>query len=142
MEIAQVRARKTAMKSLAQWIAEAQTVFNAFIRARDYGLPCICCGATMTWNEPNTIDAGHYRSRGAAGWLRFTEDNVHAQRKYCNRYRSGRADEMRLGMIERIGLERIEALENNNTPAKITVERCKEVIAIYKSKLKSLRGKE
>jgi len=142
MQRAEIRARKAAMKTLAQWIAEAQTAFNAFIRARDRGLPCICCGAPMTWGQSNTIDAGHYRSRGAAGWLRFNEDNVHAQRKYCNRYRAGRADEMRIGMIAKIGLARVEALENNNTPVKMTITECKNVIALYKTKLKSLRGRE
>lgn len=44
VERAETRRRKEAMKRLPELIAEAQEAFNAYIRARDAGLPCICCG--------------------------------------------------------------------------------------------------
>lgn len=87
-------------------------------------------------------DAGHYRSRGAAGWLRFNEDNCHSQAKKCNRYGSGRATEYRVGLIARIGLERVEALEANNTPIKWTIIELKAIKATYTAKLKEVKKNE
>ena len=136
----EVKVRKEKLKRLPDWIADAQTIFNKYIRLRDVGLPCICCGRI---NEAqNTLggvfDAGHYRSRGSAGHLRFHEDNCHAQLKHCNRWGAGRAVDYRIGLIQRIGLERVEALEANNIPHKWTVEELKEIIATYKRKIKEL----
>ncbi len=141
LERRDVALRKEAMKPLAKWIAEAQTAFNAFIRARDAGKPCICCGkhTTTQYSSGGIWDAGHYRSRGSAGHLRFHEDNCHAQLKQCNRFGSGRAVDYRLGLIARIGLERVEALEADNTIHKWTIEEVKQIKATYKSKLKELR---
>jgi hypothetical protein len=136
----ETKVRKEKLKRLPDWIADAQVIFNKYIRLRDSGLPCICCGRI---NEAqNTLggvfDAGHYRSRGSAGHLRFYEDNCHAQLKQCNRWGAGRAVDYRIGLIQRIGLERVEALEANNIPHKWTVEELKEIIATYKRKIKEL----
>ena len=32
------------IKTRAQWLKEAQTAFNAYIRARDASRPCVSCG--------------------------------------------------------------------------------------------------
>ena len=82
--------------------------------------------------------AGHYRSRGSAPHLRFNEDNVHAQRKQCNRYGSGNVVGYRLGLIERIGLEAVEALEADNAPRKYTAEDLKAIKADYTRKAREL----
>ena len=84
-------------------------------------------------------DCGHYRSTGSAPHLRFDERNAHAQRKVCNRWGAGRAVDYRIGLVARIGLEAVEALESDNAPRKWTRE---ELIAIrdtYKQKLKELK---
>jgi hypothetical protein len=136
----ETKVRKEKLKRLADWIADAQEVFNKFIRLRDSGLPCICCGRVSSSGSGlgGIYDAGHYRSRGSAGHLRFHEDNCHAQLKQCNRWGAGRAVDYRIGLIERIGLERVEALEANNIPHKWTVEELKEIIATYRRKIKEL----
>jgi len=135
----ETKARKEKLKTLHDWIADAQTVFNKFIRLRDRGLPCICCGR---YGDVGAIgggyDSGHYRSRGSAGHLRFHEDNAHAQLKQCNRYGAGRAVDYRIGLIKRIGLERVEALEADNKPHKWTVDELKEIIRVYRAKCKEL----
>ena len=142
--------RKEKLKTLHDWIAEAQVVFNKFIRLRDDGLPCICCaddivtnrnGEIIGWISGGEFDAGHYRSRGSAGHLRFNEDNCHKQKKQCNRWGAGRAVDYRIGLIQRIGLERVEALEANNTPHKWTVDELKEIIKIYRCKIKELTNR-
>jgi hypothetical protein len=138
-EAERTKARKAAIKTIPQLIKEAQHAFNAFVRARDSGKPCVCCGMPLGTGEVGgSFDCGHYRSTGSASHLRFHEDNAHGQRKVCNRYGAGRAVDYRIGLIARIGLERVEALEMDNTPHKWERE---ELIAIkekYKAKLKEL----
>ena len=133
------REKLDAMKSKGRLVAEAQVAFNRYIRLRDAGLPCICCGQPMGDGVPGgAVDAGHYRSRGSAPHLRFDENNVHAQRKQCNRYGSGNAVGYRLGLIERIGLEAVEALEADNTPRKYTSDDLRGIKADYTRKAREL----
>jgi hypothetical protein len=141
-----VKARKEKLKRIPDLIREAQTAFNAFIRARDEGRPCICCGrlreSAFAALKGGEWDCGHYRSTGSASHLRFHEDNAHRQLKVCNRHGAGRAVDYRIGLIARIGLARVEALEASNEPHKWTRE---ELIAIrdtYRAKLKALKANE
>jgi hypothetical protein len=135
-------AKLAKMKTRGQWIAEAQAAFNTFIRARDAGKPCICCGRTRDSSQTTggIWDAGHFRSRGSAPHLRFDERNVHAQLKYCNRYASGNMAGYRLGLIERIGLVAVEELEADQTPRKWSIDDLKAIKAEYVAKTKALRG--
>ena len=139
----QIAARKEQLKSIPKLIAEAQVVFNRYIRARDEGLPCICCGQhpKSTSITGGTWDAGHYRSRGSAGHLRFNEDNCHAQLKQCNRFGAGRAVDYRIGLIKRIGRDRVEALEANNAIHKWTATELRQIKATYQQKLKELKNR-
>lgn len=121
---------KEAIKTVPMLKKEAQHAFNAFIRSRDRlaGHACICCGAVLQWDIPGgATDAGHFRSTGSADHLRFHEDNCHAQAVSCNRYGAGRAVDYRMGLIARIGLARVEALETNNTAAKWTRNGLREI---------------
>ena len=138
------RVRKQALKTKRDYEKEAQIAFNAYIRARDSGKPCICCGRFPSSSDlglsGHAWDCGHYRSVGSAPHLRFTEDNAHRQLVVCNRYGAGRAVDYRLGLIARIGLDRVEALESNNAIHKWTIEELKEITKTYKAKLKALKA--
>lgn len=140
-ERATIRKRKQALKTRRDYINEAQVAFNAFIRERDRDEPCICCGAALgSWSVGGNYDCGHYRSVGSAPHLRFDPRNANAQQKQCNRYGAGRAIDYRIGLVRRIGLEAVEALEADNAPAKWSIE---ELIAIkvkYRTLAKALRG--
>ena len=135
------KVRKEAIKTIPELIKEAQIVFNQWTRVRDQlsGYPCISSGRPLDWSG-NATDAGHYRSTGAASHLRFNEDNCHAQSKHDNQYLAGNVVDYRINLIKRIGLDRVEALENNNTPHKWTREELLEIKATYKRKLKELQG--
>jgi hypothetical protein len=135
------RARKESVKRRGDHLAAAQTEFNAYIRLRDQlaGHACISSGKPLDWSG-NNVDAGHYRSRGSAPHLRFNEDNVHAQSKQENRYASGNAVDYRVGLIARIGLARVEALEADQTPRKWSIEELQEIKSVYKAKTKALKG--
>ena len=123
------------LKSRRTHLNDAQAIFNKFIRLRDAGQPCISCGAIeATW------DAGHYRSVAAASHLRYTEDNCFRQCVHCNQHKSGNAIEMRKGMIHRIGIERVEAIENNNTLTRWSIDDALRIKAEYKQKIKALEA--
>ena len=141
VERAETRRRKAALKTLPQLQKEAQIAFNLYIRARDQaaGHPCISSGRSLDWSG-NAVDAGHYRSVGAASHLRFNEDNCHAQSKHDNQYRAGNAVDYRINLIKRIGLNRVEALENDNTPRKWTREELVEIKTRYRAKAKELKA--
>jgi hypothetical protein len=137
------RARLEQMKTARQLMKEAQREFNAFIRERDRDRPCICCGRfpMLEVFTGSGWDAGHYRSMGAAAHLRFNEDNCHRQLKQCNRYGSGRAVDYRIGLIKRIGLVRVEALEHDNAPRKWSTGELRELRELYRRKTKDLRAR-
>jgi hypothetical protein len=134
------KARREALKTIPQLIEEAQVDFNTFIRLRDNGRSCISCTATLRLGGVGGgFDCGHYRSRGAAGHLRFVENNAFGQCKRCNDYLSGNAVAMRLGAIQRIGLAAVEAVEQDNTPRKWTREGLRAIKAKYQAKAAELR---
>jgi len=129
------RERKAAMKTRSAWLKETQAAFNAFIRERDKDLPCISCGRF----HEGAYDAGHYRSVGAQPALRFHEDNCHKQCVPCNQHKSGNVVEYRLGLIARIGAERVAFLEQEHAPAKFTINEAKAIKAHYVAKLRALK---
>lgn len=134
------KAKREKLKTKGEWTREAQAAFNAFIRARDAGQPCICCGRTSTGAASGgEWDAGHYRSRGSAPHLRFDERNVHAQLKQCNRYDSGNVVGYRLGLIARIGLAAVEALEADQLPRHYSIEQLRGIKAHYTSLARALK---
>jgi len=123
------RERKKALKTRGDWLREAQAAFNAFIRARDKGQPCISCQRLHT----GQMHAGHYRSVGAAPELRFEEDNVQVQCAPCNNHLSGNAIEYRINLVRKLGVERVEWLEGPHEPKKYSIEDIKEIKAKYKA---------
>lgn len=141
-EKAELKARKQALETIPELIRAADRAFAAFIRERDRqaGHPCISSGKPLDWSG-NQVDAGHYRSRGAASHLRYDPRNCHAQSKYENRHRAGNAVEYRIRLIERIGLEEVESLESDNTPHHWTRDELRQIAATYRTKLRELKAR-
>jgi len=138
----QTRAQLEALKTIPQLKKEAQREFNRYVRERDRaaGYRCICCNRPLDWTSGRggAVDAGHYRSTGSADHLRYNEDNCHAQLVACNRYGAGRAVDYRIGLIQRIGLERVEALENANDTAKWTRDHLRTIRDEYRARANAL----
>ena len=132
------REKLDAMRTKPQLVKLAQIAFNSYIRARDAGKPCICCGKPLG-TEPNSFDAGHYRSVGSAPHMRFVEDNVHGQTKYCNNYLASNPVGYRKGLIERIGLVRVEQIESDQTVRKYTKEGLQELAKHYNAETRRLK---
>jgi hypothetical protein len=125
-------------RTRSEWIKKVQVAFNRFIRLRDAGLPCISCGNLPTQKFGGTMDCGHYRSTGSAPHLRFVEDNAAAQCVECNRHLAGRAVDFRVGLIARIGIARVEAVEADQSPRKYTIADLKEFECYYKQMARAL----
>ena len=134
--IAELRQKREALKSRSQWVKEAQTAFNKYIRLRDHDQPCISCGRYHN----GQYHAGHYLSTGARPGLRFNELNVHKQCAPCNNHLSGNAVLYRIALIGKIGLEAVEKLESDHEPRKYSVDDLKEIIRLYKEKTKALKA--
>jgi 5-methylcytosine-specific restriction endonuclease McrA len=126
------------IKTRREWLKDAQTAFNAWVRQRDAGLPCVSCGAI----QAGQWDASHYSSIGAAPEIRFHPDNVHRACSVCNQHKSGNAIEYRLGLIKRIGAARVEWLEGPHEPAKWTIDEIKSIRDLYRAKLKELKARQ
>ena len=92
-------------ETVPKLMRKATFLFNRWIRKRDANLPCISCG------RYTTLQAGHYYSAGHHPGLRYDPDNVHGQCVRCNLYLSGNLINYRNGLMERIGEERLVALD-------------------------------
>jgi hypothetical protein len=137
---AETRAAKSRLMTRRDAIRKCQVAFNAFIRKRDHGKPCICCGLPLSSGDVGGgFDCGHYRSVGSAPHLRFDEANAHAQRKQCNRWGSGRAVDYRIGLIHRIGIDEVERLEADQGEGKWTREELIKMATEYRRKTRELK---
>jgi len=135
-EAERTKARKEAVKTRQQWLAEAQAVVNKYVRLRDKEKPCCSCDKPATWD--GQWHASHFRSVGAASSVRFNLWNIHKGCSVCNNYLSGNIEGYRPRLIERIGLERTEWLLAQNTLARYDIDYLKRLKAVMTKKLKRL----
>jgi len=110
------------LKTKRDYIKEAQRAWNSYVRARDAGKPCCSCGAMPGQVFGGSMDCSHYRSIGAAPHLRFHLHNAAAACVKCNRWLGGNVVSLRAGLVERIGEEKILAIEANNSIRKFSDE--------------------
>lgn len=129
--------RLKSVQNISFFHKKAQAAFNAFIRERDRGSPCISCGKPD--NGQHQRHASHYRSVGACSSLRYDERNVHASCSVCNNYLSGNLANYRVAMIEKFGSELVEWLESQPKSFKWTREMLEDIEKQYKLKLKQLK---
>lgn len=134
--------RKEALERIPELVAKAQTAFNAFIRERDKDKGCFVCGRPFAPVKGQALHAGHVRSRGAAGHLRFNEDNCHGECEGCNGPHGAKPHEIEAGAIRRIGQERYDVLKNDNEPHKWERDELREIAAKYRRLRKELEAKE
>ena len=138
-EAKRLREGRESLMTKSDHLKLAQSAFNKFIRARDRaaGSACISCGR----NTGAKMNAGHYLSVGSHPEKRFTEDNCHLQCEHCNSYKSGNQQLYRSQLIKKIGLERVEALENGEyQPLKLTIEDIKQIKEKYLKLAREIKG--
>nr|WP_145555723.1 recombination protein NinG [Yersinia canariae] len=131
----ELKVRKINAQPKKYWIKQAQQAVNAFVRARDSNLPCVSCGTTSAaqW------DAGHYRTTAAAPQFRFDPRQIHKQCSVCNQHKSGNIVPYRVELIKRIGIEVVDAIENNHERRSYSIEELKGIRDYYRLELKRLK---
>ncbi|VVP25339.1 hypothetical protein PS876_04050 [Pseudomonas fluorescens] len=150
----EIKVRKEALKSRADHLKDAEKAVRDYRRTYELsiGSGCISCGesqesilAAQGWKTGGAFDAGHFLGKGARPELRLMPNNIWLQCKSCNagssKYaRKGQtvSQAFREGLIARIGLEAVEALEADHTPRKETVEQLKAITAEYRTKTREL----
>ena len=134
----ETREAKEKLKTKSDYEKELERIFNAFIRERDKRCDCISCGSKAGTYK---ITAGHYFPAGSYKNIRFDEDNVHGQCWFnCNKNRHGNLQEYRIGLIQRIGKDRLENLDTKRLePSNYSIPDLKEMKIIYRDKIKALK---
>jgi hypothetical protein len=126
---------KTDLKTTQDWLKEAQTIFNQYIRLRDQGLNCISCD-----KPPLKKNCGHYYSQGGHSNVRFDEDNCHLQCEHCNTYLSGNLLNYQIGIEKRIGAEKLIELQGKaHIEKRWSVDELKNIIKKYKDLVKDMK---
>ncbi len=155
IERAEIKVRKEALKSRADHMKDSEKAVRDYRRTYELsiGSGCISCGesqesilATQGWKVGGAFDGGHFMGKGARPELRLEPTNIWLQCKACNSgsYMHARkgytvSQGFRTGLISRIGLEAVEALEADHTPRKETVEQLKAITAEYRAKARELK---
>lgn len=132
------RTPKPKKVNLTKLKAKAQNFFNIYIRTRDQlqdgTWKCISCGKII-----NHCNASHYAPVSLVQSLRFNENNVNASCIRCNML-EGNSIGYRKGLIEKIGIEEVEKIEDIaiNHPNKTwNEEELLYIIEEYRNKIKN-----
>ena len=122
-----------ALITIPKLTAKAQKVFNKFIRERDSQdgyFTCISCGQTK---DVSQINAGHYVPQKGSSALRFDEYNVNGECIACNGFNEFHLINYRKNLINKVGQEMVDWLEDNQrTVKKWTRSELEEIIEKYK----------
>ncbi|WP_372438249.1 recombination protein NinG [Pseudomonas chlororaphis subsp. aureofaciens] len=155
VERREIKVRKEKLKSRGDHVQDAEKAVRDYRRTFELsiGSGCISCGKTQEevqaaqgWKTGGAWDAGHFLGKGARPELRLEPNNIWLQCKSCNagssKYaRKGEsvAQGYRTGLVERIGVEAVEALEADHEPRKHTTEELKVITAEYRAKTRELK---
>lgn len=122
-------------KSVPELIQLAVIVFHKYIRKRDTinGTTFICISCQKP-KSVSVLQAGHYLPAGNNASVRLNDWNVNGQCEECNINKNGNQAEYRKGLIEKIGLPSVEALEESaKIPFKWDKSKLMDIIKQYKS---------
>ena len=130
------RVAKEKIKTRSDYMREAQTALNAWIRlVRDKDEPCISCGR----HHSGQYHAGHYRSRGAMPMLALEPRNIHKQCSICNNHKSGNLTEYRIRLLAKVGQAELDWLEGPHEPKKYTIEDLRQIRDEYRMRLRQAK---
>ena len=137
-EKAQLKERKKKLleNDRGHWLKALQKEVNKFVRLRDKGQTCIACGAV--WKP--SFQASHFIPQGRSSFLRFDERNIHSGCIRCNLFvGGGNIHGYRPRLVEKIGEQEVQWLEENqHRIKKWKISELKELIKVYRAKIKEL----
>ena len=122
---------KEKLKSRSDWLREAQTAFNAYVRIRDKGKQCVSCGKPDDGSHQR--HASHYRPSVNRA-VTFNTYNVNASCAQCNTMKSGNLIPYRSHLVEMIGEKKVLWLESQNQPHSQDIEYLKRLKKIFATK--------
>lgn len=134
-----LREGRERLKSKADYMREAQVVFNQYVRIRDAGLPCISCGKPD--NGKHQRHASHFKSVGSNSALRYHLWNVHASCSKCNAWLSGNIGEYLPRLIEKIGSEKVEWLNAQKQPARYDAAYLKRLKKVFAKRARLMKNR-
>lgn len=132
----ETREAKAKLKTRRDWLREAQSAVNSYVRARDAGLGCVSCDKPSSW--AGQWHASHFRSTGAASSVRFNLWNIHKSCSVCNNFKSGNLGEYTPRLRAKIGDEKVDWLYAQNTPVTYSVEYLQRLKKVFTKKTKRL----
>ncbi|QYY84008.1 recombination protein NinG [Pseudomonas germanica] len=135
----EIQVRKEKLKSRADHAKEAQTVINRYVRLRDAHLGCISCDKPASWG--GQWHCSHFRSVGAAAHLRFNLWNMNKSCSQCNAHLSGNIMVYRPRLVEKIGADKVEWLERNQSLVRHEIDYLKRLKSIFTKKCKRLEAR-
>ena len=151
----EIKVRKEALKNHGYYVDQATKAVQGYRRVYELsiGSGCMSCGksqaqvqAEQGWKTGGAWDGGHFLSKGARPELRLVEQNIWLQCKGCNggsnKYaRKGESvkNGFRAGLIERIGLAAVEALEADHEPRKYSIPELKAIATDYRARTRELK---
>lgn len=108
-----LKVKKKKEKSVPQLLGQLQKIFNAWIRERDSKdgyFQCISCSKILPVSKMN---AGHYVPQKNSSLLRIDEENVNGECEGCNCFDKFHLVGYRKNLVEKIGEERVQWLDDN-----------------------------
>ena len=132
---------KNKTKTYTQKVNDVKEIFQKWVRLRDKDLPCISCGATYSnpcWH------GGHYKKAELYKGVIFDIRNCNKQCLQCNFFNDGNEANYRENLVLRIGLDKVNELEQyalETKRKKWSDEELQEIASEYKQKSKELENK-
>lgn len=130
------RKKREAMKRRSEWLSDAQKAVNAYVRLRDKHAGCISCDRPASWG--GQWHASHFRSVGAASAVRFNLWNIHKACSICNNHLSGNIRAYQPRLIEKIGVDRFDWVQEQNQLTRYEIPYLRRLIAVFRKKARRL----
>lgn len=123
------------LKTPTEYKNEARIYFQQWIRMRDVLDNCISCGI----DRAEQWDGGHYWKAELYSGLIFHEDNCNKQCSRCNKELHGNESNYRIGLVKKIGEERVKWLEENKDRLRVYSWEKDELIEIKKKYIRLIK---
>lgn len=130
------KVRKVALMTRADHAVPAQRAVNRYVSLRDREKPCISCGKPAA--AGGVRNASHFKSVGSNSALRFHLWNIHTSCYRCNVELSGNLGEYYPRLAERIGIEKVEFLQNAKRERRYEIDELQRIARIFTKKAKRL----
>ena len=114
---------------------KAKKIVQEYVRLRDVNEPCISCRkpTAKQW------DGGHYLSAEYYATVRFNTLNINKQCSHCNDWNNENKAEYRKFLIDKIGLDKVEWLEQQKGVARYSAEYLNKLIRVFRKKVRIIK---